>query len=195
MAKNLFQKIWDDHVVGQLDTGQYQLFIALHLIHEVTSPQAFGMLKDKGLTVAYPKLTFATVDHIIPTDDQARPLADDMAEKMIQVLSDATNEHNIEFFAPQSGSQGIVHVVGPELGLTQPGMTICCGDSHTSTHGAFGCIALGVLLGMLSPFARRMRQGRCVRCGSRTERGQTYCASHLQETVNEYRDNLRDRVH
>ncbi len=144
LAKNLYQKIWDDHVVRQLDSGQYQLFIALHLIHEVTSPQAFGMLKDKGLKVAYPGRTFATVDHIIPTDDQSRPLADEMAEKMIQVLSDATSEAGIEFFPPESGSQGIVHVVGPELGLTQPGMTICCGDSHTSTHGAFGCIALGI---------------------------------------------------
>jgi len=144
VAKNLFQKVWDDHVVGQLDSGQYQIFIALHLIHEVTSPQAFGMLKDKGLPVAYPDRTFATVDHIIPTDDQRRPLADEMAEKMIQVLADATDEHQVEFFAPQSGSQGIVHVVGPELGLTQPGMTICCGDSHTSTHGAFGTIALGI---------------------------------------------------
>ncbi len=144
MGKNLFQKVWDDHVVGQLDSGQYQVFMGLHLIHEVTSPQAFGMLKDKGLTVAYPNRTFATVDHIIPTDDQSRPLKDEMAEKMLQVLSDATREHGIEFFAPESGSQGIVHVVGPELGLTQPGLTICCGDSHTSTHGAFGCIALGI---------------------------------------------------
>ena len=144
MARNLFQKVWDDHVVGQLDSGQYQIFIALHLIHEVTSPQAFGMLNDKGLSVAYPKRTFATVDHIIPTTAQSRPLQDDMAEKMIQVLENATREHGIEFFALGSGSQGIVHVVGPELGLTLPGMTICCGDSHTSTHGAFGCIALGI---------------------------------------------------
>jgi 3-isopropylmalate/(R)-2-methylmalate dehydratase large subunit len=144
VAKNLYQKVWNDHVVRQLDSGQYQLFIALHLIHEVTSPQAFGMLNDKGLSVAYPHRTFATVDHIIPTDDQSRPLADDMAERMIQVLADATEQNNIEFFAPESGSQGIVHVVGPELGLTQPGMTICCGDSHTSTHGAFGCISLGI---------------------------------------------------
>ncbi len=118
--------------------------MALHLIHEVTSPQAFGMLKDKNLKVAFPKRTFATVDHIIPTDSQVRPLADHMAEKMIQVLSLATEEDGIEFFAPESGTQGIVHVVGPELGLTQPGMTICCGDSHTSTHGAFGCISLGI---------------------------------------------------
>ena len=104
MGRNLYQKVWDDHMVRQLDTGQNQLFIALHLIHEVTSPQAFGMLKDKNLKVAYPKRTFATVDHIIPTDSQVRPLADDMAEKMIQVLSDSTKEHGIEFFAPASGS-------------------------------------------------------------------------------------------
>ncbi|MDC0013724.1 aconitase family protein [Pseudomonadales bacterium] len=98
--------MWNDHVVGQLDSGQYQLFIALHLIHEVTSPQAFGMLKDKGLSVRYPSRTFATVDHIIPTDNQSRPLQDDMAEKMIQVLSDATKEAGIEFFPPQSGNGG-----------------------------------------------------------------------------------------
>ncbi len=144
MGKNLYQKVWDAHVVRQLDSGQFQLFVALHLIHEVTSPQAFGMLRDKGLGVAYPHRTFATVDHIIPTDDQSRPLGDDMAEKMIQVLTSATREYGIELFLPGSGAQGIVHVVGPELGLTQPGMTICCGDSHTSTHGAFGCIALGI---------------------------------------------------
>ena len=144
MGKNLYQKIWDRHLVGQLDNGQYQLFIALHLIHEVTSPQAFGMLKDRNLPVAFPGRTYATVDHIIPTDNQTRPFADDMAEQMIQYLSEATAEHGIEFFPPGSGAQGIVHVVGPELGLTQPGMTICCGDSHTATHGAFGCLALGI---------------------------------------------------
>ncbi len=144
VGRNLFQKVWDAHMVRQLESGQYQLFIALHLIHEVTSPQAFGMLRDKHLKVAYPGRTFATVDHIIPTDDQSRPLEDNMAEQMIQVLSAETKEHGIEYFAPESGSQGIVHVIGPELGLTQPGMTICCGDSHTSTHGAFGCISLGI---------------------------------------------------
>ena len=144
MGKNLYQKVWDDHLVGPLENGQYQIFMGLHLIHEVTSPQAFGMLKDKDLKVAYPGRTFATVDHIIPTDDQSRPFSDPMAERMMAVLSDATEMHGIEFFQPNSGSQGIVHVVGPELGLTQPGITICCGDSHTSTHGAFGCIALGI---------------------------------------------------
>ncbi len=144
MGKSLYQKVWDKHLVRQLDNGQYQLFMALHLIHEVTSPQAFGMLKERGLKVAFPDRTYATVDHIIPTDNQARPFADDMAEKMIQFLDEAVAEHGIEYFPPGSGAQGIVHVVGPELGLTQPGMTICCGDSHTATHGAFGCIALGI---------------------------------------------------
>ena len=144
MGKNLYQKVWNDHLVGTLSNGQCQIFMALHLIHEVTSPQAFGMLKDKGLSVAYPERTFATVDHIIPTDDQSRPFQDEMADRMISVLAEATEAHGIEFFKPNSGAQGIVHVVGPELGLTQPGMTICCGDSHTSTHGAFGCIAFGI---------------------------------------------------
>lgn len=144
MGRNLFQKVWQAHEVCKLDSGQSQIFIALHLIHEVTSPQAFGMLQDRKLKVAYPKRTFATVDHIIPTDNQSRPFADDMAEKMMQVLEEGTRQHGIEFFAPSSGSQGIVHVVGPELGLTQPGMTICCGDSHTATHGAFGNIAIGI---------------------------------------------------
>ena len=124
MGKNLFQKVWDEHVVGRLDTGQYQVFMALHLIHEVTSPQAFGMLKEKGLRVAFPKRTFATVDHIIPTDNQSRPLEDPMAEEMIRVLGSSTKEHGIEFFEPGSGSQGIVHVVGPEKGLTQPGICL-----------------------------------------------------------------------
>ena len=144
MGKNLFQKVWQAHEVCKLASGQSQVFVGLHLIHEVTSPQAFGMLRDRNLKVAYPQRTFATVDHIIPTDDQARPFADPMAEKMMQVLEDSTRQHGIEFFSPDSGSQGIVHVVGPELGLTQPGLTICCGDSHTATHGAFGSIAIGI---------------------------------------------------
>ncbi len=144
MGKNLFQKVWQAHEVCKLASGQSQIFVALHLIHEVTSPQAFGMLRDRNLKVAYPKRTFATVDHIIPTDDQSRPFGDAMAEKMMQVLETSSREHGIEFFAPHSGSQGIVHVVGPELGLTQPGLTICCGDSHTATHGAFGSIAIGI---------------------------------------------------
>jgi 3-isopropylmalate/(R)-2-methylmalate dehydratase large subunit len=142
--KSLFDKVWDLHSVRELPNGQTQLFIGLHLIHEVTSPQAFSMLDEMGLPVRFPQRTFATVDHIIPTDTQLRPLADPLAEEMIVALERSCREHEISLFDPASGMQGIVHVIGPELGLTQPGMTIACGDSHTSTHGAFGAIAFGI---------------------------------------------------
>ncbi len=144
MSATLYDKVFDAHTVRRLPSGQYQLLMGLHLIHEVTSPQAFSMLRDRRLRVLYPERTFATVDHIVPTHSQARPLADALAEEMLQHLERNCAEHGIRFFAPTSGEQGIVHVIGPERGLTQPGMTICCGDSHTSTHGAFGAIALGI---------------------------------------------------
>ena len=140
----LFDKVWDLHTVGTLPSGQTQLFIGLHLIHEVTSPQAFAMLKDRGLGVLFPERTVATVDHIVPTTDQARPFRDTMAEQMIEALETNCRTHGIRFYNIGSGSQGIVHVIAPEQGLTQPGMTIACGDSHTSTHGAFGAIAFGI---------------------------------------------------
>jgi 3-isopropylmalate/(R)-2-methylmalate dehydratase large subunit len=143
-AKSLFKKVWDAHCIRELPSGQTQLLIGTHLIHEVTSPQAFAMLRELGLPVRFPKRTFATVDHIIPTDDQSRPLADDLAEAMMSELERNCRDHDIQFFGPETGAQGIVHVIGPELGLTQPGMTIACGDSHTSTHGAFGAIAFGI---------------------------------------------------
>lgn len=144
MGKNLFQKVWDIHKVAELPGGRTQLFIGLHLIHEVTSPQAFAMIRELGLKVAYPNRTFATCDHIIPTDDISRPFADSMAEEMMQALEKNTKENGITFFGPESGYQGVVHIVGPELGLTQPGITVACGDSHTATHGAFGSIAFGI---------------------------------------------------
>ena len=144
MGKNLFDKVWDQHKVTTLPSGQDQLLIGLHLIHEVTSPQAFAMLADRGLQVLHPERNFATVDHIIPTDDLARPFADELAEEMMQALERNTNVHGITFFGLDSANQGIVHIIGPELGLTQPGMTIACGDSHTSTHGAMGAIAFGI---------------------------------------------------
>jgi 3-isopropylmalate/(R)-2-methylmalate dehydratase large subunit len=144
MGKNLFQKVWDHHTVQVLANGQAQVFIGLHLLHEVTSPQAFGMLKDLGLGVARPDRTFATVDHIVPTNTRLRPYKDNLAEGMIVALEQACAEYGIQYFGEASGHQGIVHVIGPELGLTQPGMTIACGDSHTSTHGAFGAIAFGI---------------------------------------------------
>ena len=143
-ARTLFDKVWDYHTVGILPSGQTQLLIGLHLIHEVTSPQAFAMLRERGLKVLYPERTVATVDHIVPTDNQARPFVDVLAEEMMQALEKSCKEHNIRFYNIGSGSQGIVHVIAPELGLTQPGMTIACGDSHTSTHGAFGAIAFGI---------------------------------------------------
>jgi 3-isopropylmalate/(R)-2-methylmalate dehydratase large subunit len=144
LDKNLLDKVWDAHKVRELPGGDTQLFIGLHLIHEVTSPQAFAMLREMGLPVRFPARTFATVDHIIPTLSQRRPLADPLAEEMLVALERNCAEHGIQLFDPASGRQGIVHVIGPELGLTQPGMTIACGDSHTSTHGAFGAVAFGV---------------------------------------------------
>ncbi|MFZ5806881.1 MAG: 3-isopropylmalate dehydratase large subunit [Verrucomicrobiota bacterium] len=144
MGKTLFEKVWEAHTVRTLPNGQTQLFIAAHLIHEVTSPQAFGMLRDLNLKVLYPQRTFATVDHIIPTDNRQEPYADPLADAMVKELRKNCAENKITFFDVPSGCQGVVHIVGPELGITQPGMTIACGDSHTSTHGAFGAIAFGI---------------------------------------------------
>ena len=144
MPKSLFQKVWEAHTVRTLANGQTQLLIGTHLIHEVTSPQAFGMLRDLGLRVAMPHRTFATVDHIVPTDQVAEPYADPLADAMIKSLRRSCREFGITFFDRATGKQGIVHVVGPEQGITQPGTTIACGDSHTSTHGAFGAIAFGI---------------------------------------------------
>ena len=127
-----------------LPGGSTQLFVGLHLIHEVTSPQAFAALRDKGLTVRCPERTVATVDHIVPTISQQRPFEDPLAEEMLSTLERNCAEHGIVLNGLGSGRQGIVHVIAPELGLTQPGMTVACGDSHTSTHGAFGAIAFGI---------------------------------------------------
>lgn len=144
MGKSLFEKVWDAHAVRQLANGQTQLLIGTHLIHEVTSPQAFGMLRDKGLPVKYPHRTFATVDHIVPTNETVEPYSDPLAQGMIEELRRNCAENNVMFFDTNTGRQGIVHIVGPEQGITQPGTTIACGDSHTSTHGAFGAIAFGI---------------------------------------------------
>ncbi len=144
MAKTLYKKTWDAHAVGKIADGRTQLFIGTHLIHEVTSPQAFGMLRDLNLAVKYPQRTFATVDHIVPTESQVQPFADPLAEGMINELKKNVEEHGIKYFSLNTGMQGIVHMVGPEQGITQPGTTIVCGDSHTATHGAFGAIAFGI---------------------------------------------------
>ncbi len=144
MGQTLLQKVWDRHAVRKLQTGQTQLFIGLHLIHEVTSPQAFDMIRMRGDKVAFPNRTFATVDHIVPTLNQRRPFLDVLAEEMMSALEKNCREFGIPLYDIDNANQGIVHVIGPELGLTQPGMTIACGDSHTSTHGAFGAIAFGI---------------------------------------------------
>ncbi len=144
MGKTLFEKVWDAHTVRLMDNGQTQLLVGTHLIHEVTSPQAFGMLRDLGLKVKFPGRTFATVDHIVPTDVQTEPFADGLAAEMIRQLRVNAEDFGITYFDLSSGKQGIVHVVGPEQGITQPGTTIACGDSHTATHGAFGAIAFGI---------------------------------------------------
>jgi len=136
--------VWDLHTVRTLPTGQTQLFIGLHLIHEVTTPQAFDGLRARGWPVARPDRTFGTVDHIVPTRERKRPFLDLLAEDMIATLERNAREFGVSLWSVDHERQGIVHVIGPELGLTQPGMTIACGDSHTSTHGAFGAVAFGI---------------------------------------------------
>jgi 3-isopropylmalate/(R)-2-methylmalate dehydratase large subunit len=144
MPRTLLEKVWEAHTVRTLPSGQTQLLIGLHLIHEVTTPQAFQWLADAKLKVRMPARTFATLDHIIPTTDQSRPYADPLAEEMAVHMIRNAKEFGVPLFDMASGKQGIVHVIGPELGLSQPGMTIACGDSHTSTHGALGAIAFGI---------------------------------------------------
>jgi 3-isopropylmalate/(R)-2-methylmalate dehydratase large subunit len=144
MPRTLLDKVWEAHTVAELPSGQTQLFIGLHLVHEVTSPQAFQMLRELRLPVLFPARTVATVDHIIPTHTMARPFDDEQAETMMSEIERNCREFGITLYDRASGHQGIVHVIGPEMGLTQPGLTIACGDSHTSTHGAFGSIAFGI---------------------------------------------------
>jgi 3-isopropylmalate/(R)-2-methylmalate dehydratase large subunit len=144
MPQTLLDRVWDAHTVRRFPSGDAQLFIGLHLVHEVTSPQAFQMVRDRGLKMLCPDRTFATIDHTIPTDGAARPFADPLAEEMAAHLERNCREFGIPLFDRASGRQGVIHVVGPELGLTQPGMTIACGDSHTATHGAFGAVAFGI---------------------------------------------------
>jgi 3-isopropylmalate/(R)-2-methylmalate dehydratase large subunit len=142
--QTLLDRLWTAHTVAQLDDGQTLLYIDLHLVHEVTSPQAFSALKAAGRRVRRPDRTFATVDHNVPTTDRRLPILDALAEAQLDALRRNCAEHLIPLFDLESGDQGIVHVIGPELGLTQPGKTIVCGDSHTTTHGAFGALAFGI---------------------------------------------------
>ncbi len=142
--RTLFDKVWDAHVVHELPEGPALLYVDLHLVHEVTSPQAFEGLRRAGRRVRRPDLTVATVDHNVPTGDRALPIADLVAARQLAALGANARHFGVELFDLASPEQGIVHVIGPELGLTQPGMVIVCGDSHTSTHGAFGALALGL---------------------------------------------------
>ncbi len=142
--RTLFEKVWDAHVVAEESGCPTVLYIDLHLIHEVTSPQAFRGLRARGLRVRRPDRTFATMDHIIPTIDQRSPIRDPRAAEMVTELEASCKDSGIRLFGIGDPGQGIVHVIGPELGLTQPGKTIVCGDSHTSTHGAFGALAFGI---------------------------------------------------
>ena len=144
MAKRLFDKIWEAHVVQELENGPTQLYIDRHFIHEVTSPQAFGGLDKRGIKVFRPEQTFATCDHNTPTLNQDKPIEDSSCRVPIETLEANCKNHGIEYFPLRHPSNGIVHVIGPEQGITQPGMTIVCGDSHTATHGAFGAIAFGI---------------------------------------------------
>jgi 3-isopropylmalate/(R)-2-methylmalate dehydratase large subunit len=144
MAKTLFEKIWDRHVVKTIDGGPSVLYIDRHFIHEVTSPQAFKGLENRGMQVFRPKQIVATADHNVPTLDQHLPIKDELSRFQVQKLIENCKKYGVELYGLGHPYQGIVHVIGPELGITQPGMTIVCGDSHTSTHGAFGAIAFGI---------------------------------------------------
>ena len=144
MGKTLFEKVWDNHLVDSIPNGPSILYIDKHLIHEVTSPQAFAGLNKRGLKVFRPDKTVATADHNVPTIDQHLPIKEALSRNQVDTLNKNCNEHGIDLYGLGHKYQGIVHVIGPELGITQPGMTIVCGDSHTSTHGAFGSIAFGI---------------------------------------------------
>ena len=144
MAKTLFDKIWEKHVVKTIPNGPSVLYIDKHFIHEVTSPQAFKGLENRGIPVFRPQQVVATADHNVPTINQHLPIRDELSRKQVSKLVENCKNHNIELYGLGHPFQGIVHVIGPELGVTQPGMTIVCGDSHTSTHGAFGSIAFGI---------------------------------------------------
>ncbi len=144
MSRTLFEKVWDDHVVRSVDGEPDLLYVDLHLVHEVTSPQAFDSLRMAGRTVRRPDLTISTIDHGVPTDNRHLGIRDPQSKRQIDALVDNCRQFGITLFGLDDPRQGIVHVIGPEQGITQPGMTIVCGDSHTSTHGAFGALAFGI---------------------------------------------------
>src|SRR5215218_3686643 len=144
MGKTLFEKIWDRHVVRSIEGGPSVIYIDKHFIHEVTSPQAIAGLEKRGLKLFRPKQVVATADHNVPTVNQHLPIKDKLSRLQVEQLTENCKKHGVELYGLGHPYQGIVHVIGPELGITQPGMTIVCGDSHTSTHGAFGSIAFGI---------------------------------------------------
>ena len=142
--RTLFEKIWDKHLIASIDAETNLLFIDMHLVHEVTSPQAFDSLRISNRKVKFPELTLATVDHGVPTSNRALGIKDPLSKKQIDALEDNCREFGVTIYGVNDPRQGIVHVIGPEQGITQPGMTIVCGDSHTATHGAFGALAFGI---------------------------------------------------
>ena len=144
MGRTLYDKVFQEHVVREVAAGQYQLLVDVHLLNEVSSPQAFDDLRERGLPVRYPERTFGCSDHSIPTSGRPDDLSDELAAKQVGQMAVNTTEFRVGYFDPRRAEHGIIHVVAPERGLTQPGMVIACGDSHTSTHGAFGAIAFGV---------------------------------------------------
>src|SRR6195952_676891 len=144
MGKTLFEKIWEKHLVKSIPGGPDVIYIDKHFIHEVTSPQAFTGIEKRGLKLLRPQNVVATVDHNVPTIDQHLPIKDVLSRLQVEQLVENCKKHDVELYGLGHPFQGIVHVIGPELGITQPGMTIVCGDSHTSTHGAFGAVAFGI---------------------------------------------------
>ena len=142
--RTIIEKVWDNHIVAEREGAPTLLYIDLHLVHEVTSPQAFSGLRERGLKVRRPDLTFGTTDHSIPTYDRSLPILDKVAEAQLVQFEKNCRDFGIPYYGPHNSKQGIVHVIGPEQGLTQPGMTVVCGDSHTATHGAFGALAFGI---------------------------------------------------
>src|SRR5579871_3981950 len=144
MGQTLYEKVFNRHVVREVSPGQFQLLASLHLLNEVSSPPAFEALRERKLRVRHPALTFGSSDHSIATGDQADDFADDMAAAQVAAMGRNTDEFGVAYFDPAQNQHGIIHVVAPERGLTQPGSVIVCGDSHTSTHGAFGAIAFGI---------------------------------------------------
>lgn len=144
MPKNLYEKVFDAHIIAEVAANQYQLAVDVHLVNEVSSPQAFDELRERGLRVAHPERTFACADHLVSTGGNVSEFDDILCETQVQQLGRNTATNDIHYFDPMEGQHGIIHVVAPEQGLTQPGMIIACGDSHTSTHGAFGTVAFGI---------------------------------------------------